>query len=111
MAARFETPEVPTVGTTPQTVLTVGASEQCQVLAVVGWNRDTATRTLTLKKTGGAVTPFPLGSATLAAGEVRNVLLAPCVGLDGNGEAITVESDATAATTEPCVHAVGFKVP
>ncbi len=111
MAARFETPEVATVGTTPQTVLSVGAAEQCQILSVYAWNRDTATRVLTLKKTGGTITPFTFPAITLAAGERRNILDAPCVGLDGNGEALTVESDAAAATTEPAVHAVGFKVP
>ncbi len=111
MAARFETPEVPTVGTTPQTVMTIGAAEQCQLLSVQAVNRDTAARTLTLKKTGGTITPITLDVVALAPGERKSMMSSPCYGLDSNGEAFTIESDATAATTEPYVHAVGFKVP
>lgn len=107
----FVTPEVPTVGTTPQTLMSTGVSEQIELIAVYGWNRDSATRTLTLKKAGGTITPFTLGVRTLAPGEIANIMDAAAAGLDGNGESFTIESDATAATTEPAVHAVGFKVP
>ena len=110
MAAVFETPEVPTVGTTPQTVAACATGQQVQLLSCVAFNRDSAARTLTLKKTGGTVTPLELAKVTLEPSERKSMMEAPCYGLDGNGEAFTIESDATAATTEPCVHAVALKV-
>ena len=110
MAPVFETPEVPTVGTTPQTVASCSTGQQVQLLSCFAFNRDSATRTLVLKKAGGSISPLELGKVTLEPGERKSMMEAPCYGLDGNGEAITIESDATAATIEPCVHAVAFKV-
>lgn len=111
MAALFDTPEIPTVGTTPQIAMACAAGQQVQLLEAFAINRDTATRTLTLKKTGGAVTPITLAVKTLAAGERGSMMEAACYGLDADAEDFTIESDATAATTEPVVHFVGFKVP
>lgn len=110
MAAVFETPEVPTVGTTPQTVVSCSTGQQVQLLACTATNRDSVTRTMILKKVGGTITPFEVSRVTIEPGERKSMMVAPCEGLDGNGESFTIESDATAATTEPFVHAVAFKV-
>jgi hypothetical protein len=110
--AVFEGPEVDTVGTTPQTLVTAPSSgEQKEVFSIIGWNRDSASRTLVAKKVGGSVTPIEVGKAVLDAGARGQLLTAGAVVLDGTGESITVESDATAATSEPRIHAAVFKVP
>jgi len=110
MAAAFIGGEIALTGTTPVTVVSApGASEQKQVLSLLGINRDSAQRTITAKKLGGTVTET-IGSVVLAAG-LRGQLIEACVVLDGTGETITVESDATAATTEPVVDVAVFKIP
>lgn len=113
MAAVFESDEKATTGTTPVTLVAApGASEQKQVLSLAAWNRDTVTRTLIAKKVGGEVTPFEIARATIEAnGHAELLGSARCVVLDNTDETITIESDATAATTEPLVHYAGFKVP
>ena len=110
MAAVFQAAEVVLTGTTPVTaVVAPGASEQKQVLSILAWNRDSAERTITAKKLGGTAT-VEIGKVTLAAG-LRGQLVQACVVLDGTGESVTVESDATAATTEPVVDCASFKIP
>lgn len=110
MAAAFQGGEVVTVGTTPQTAVAApGAGEQKQVLSLLAINRDSAQRTITAKKVGGTVTET-IGTVLLAAG-LRGQLIEGSVVLDGTGETITVESDATAATTEPVVDVAVFKIP
>jgi hypothetical protein len=110
MAAAFQGGEVVTVGTTPQTAVAApGASEQKQVLSLLAINRDSVSRTITAKKVGGTVTET-IGSVVLAAG-LRGQLIQASVVLDGTGESITVESDATATTTEPVVDVAVFKIP
>ncbi len=110
MAAAFIGAEVALTGTTPVTAVSApGASEQKQVLSILAHNRDTTDRTITAKKVGGTAT-VEIGKVTLASG-LRGQLIQACVVLDGTGESITVESDATAATTEPIVDSAAFKVP
>lgn len=111
MTAVFQGGEVVLTGTTPVTVVAApGASEQKQVLSLFAINRDTAARIFTTKKLGGTVTET-LSVVTLAAG-LRGQLLQPaCCVLDGTGETITVETDATAATTEPVIDVSVFKIP
>jgi len=110
MAATFVGGEIVTVGTTPQTAVAAPvASAQKQVLSLLAWNRDSVSRTITAKKVGGTVTET-IGSVVLAAG-LRGQLIEACVVLDGTGESITVESDATAATTEPVVDVAVFYIP
>ena len=110
MAAAFQGDEVVLTGTTPVTAVAApGASEQKQVLSLLAINRDSTTRTITAKKVGGTVTET-IGSVVLSAG-LRGQLIEASVVLDGTGETITVESDATAATTEPVVDVAVFKIP
>jgi hypothetical protein len=110
MAATFIGGEVVLTGTTPVTAVSApGASEQKQVLSLLAINRDSVSRTITAKKVGGTVTET-IGSVVLAAG-LRGQLIEACVVLDGTGETVTVESDATATTTEPVVDVAVFKVP
>ena len=110
MAAAFIGGEVALTGTTPVTAVSApGASEQKQVLSLLAINRDSASRTITAKKVGGTVTEI-IGSVVLAPG-LRGQLVQACVILDGTGETITIESDATAATTEPVIDCASFKIP
>ena len=104
--------EVALNGTTPQTAVTApGASEQKQVLSLWAINRDSTTRTITAKKlkTAGSVS-ITIGKVTLDT-LLRGQLIQASVVLDDTDETITVESDATAATTEPIVDVAIFKVP
>ena len=112
MAAVFVGGEVPLTGTTPVTVVPAPAGgKQREVLSLLGVNRDTAQRTLIAKKlkTAGSVS-FEIGRAVIAAG-LRAQLLLGTVVLDDTDETITVETDATAATTEPIVDRAIFEVP
>ena len=110
MAAVFDSDEKALTGTTPvDLVPDPGASSQSQLLLFSAWNRDNATRTITAQKTGGTISPMELGSTTLVAGG-RGVI--PISGaIVENGQKIQAKSDATAATTEPAVHASWFKIP
>jgi len=110
MAAAFQGGEVVLTGTTPVTAVAApGASAQKQVLSLLAINRDSTSRTITAKKVGGTVTET-IGSVVLTAG-LRGQLIESSVVLDGTGETITVESDATAATTEPVVDVAVFAIP
>jgi len=110
MTAVFQGGEVALTGTTPVTAVAApGASEQKQVLSLLAHNRDTTDRTITAKKLGGTVT-VEIGKVVLASGG-RGQLVQASVVLDGTGETITVESDATAATTEPVIDVSVFKIP
>jgi hypothetical protein len=113
MAAVFESSEVATNGAVAVTLVGApGSGEQKEVFSVPAWNRDTATRTLTLRKVGGAVSPFDISVTTIEAGQKADLLgAARAIVLDFTGETITVVSDATAATAEPLVHYAAFKVP
>jgi hypothetical protein len=110
--ASFEGPETDTVGTTPQTLVSApGSGEQKEIFSIIAWNRDTVSRTLLAKKVGGSVTPIEVGKVTLDSGARGQLLGGGAVVLDGTGESLTVESDATATTNEPRIHASVFKVP
>jgi hypothetical protein len=109
MAASFIGGEVALTGTTPVTVVAApGAGAQRQVLSLLAINRDSTSRTITAKKVGGTVTET-IGTVVLAAG-LRGQMVEGSVVLDGTGETITVESDATAAATEPVVDVAVFQV-
>ena len=112
MAAAFVGGESALTGTTPVTVVAAPAGgKQREVISLYVLNRDSTSRTVVAKKlkTAGSVS-FELGRAVLAAG-LRGQLLSAAVVLDATDETITVESDATAATTEPIVDAAVFEVP
>lgn len=110
MTAVFDEIEVATTGTTAVDVVpNPGASNQSELLLLAVWNRDTATRIVTAQKTGGAITPFELGSVEL--GTLKRGVIPIAGAVVKNGMKIQVKSDATAATTEPAVSGNWFTIP
>ena len=111
MAAAFHGYEIPTVGVTPQTAVAApGTSNWAEVIALNVWNRDTTPRTIIAKKVGGTVTPLELGRVAVGAG-LNGLIPFGATVIEGTAESITVESDATAATTEPVVDVAVFTGP
>lgn len=108
--AIFDNATVALTGTTAVDVIAdPGASIYFQADAVMIWNRDTATRTITAQVTGGSITPFEVGSVQVATLKYAAI---PLNGLTlKSGQKLQCKSDATAATTEPAVRPSWFKIP
>lgn len=99
MATQTKPAEFTLTGTTPVAVLTGEASKRKTLIAAAVVNLDTVERTFTWTKvTSGGNLAFEV-MAAVPAGERRQLQHIPTV--DAAGESITVETDATATTTEP----------
>jgi len=110
MAATFDSVNVALNGTTPVPVVPdPGSGSTSEVLLVAVHNRDTASRTITARTTGGTINPNQLGSAVIAAGKHGVIPIAGAV--VSNGETLELLTDGAAATTEPSAHVSWFNVP
>ena len=88
-------------GTTPVTVLAAPAASTQRVTAPYGinvMNRDTATRTITIRK-NKAGTIYALATQTLLT--LTSYSFPGRVVLDATNESLEIVSDGAAATTEP----------